>query len=219
MRGEQLSLEGVKWNSFLISDIAEIISGRGIYDDERIPGNIPYVTASAMNNGVTYFTGSINDTLESECISVNSNGSVGYAFYHPYEALYSSDCRKLRPKYKNKYTSIFIAVSITSQRGKYNYGYKLGTARLMRQKILLPVNENCEPDYIFMERFMRQTEQKLIQEYISVKYATGGGVKLLRDIKNWPGIKLYPVVFLSFRNQSYLLFCRQDIQAVKDSES
>ena len=173
--GNDLSFMGVKWDSFLISDIAEIISGRGIFEDERIPGNIPYVTSSAMNNGVTDFTGSVNDTLESECISVNSNGSVGYAFYHPYEALFSVDCRKLRPKYKNKYASIFIAASIMLQTEKYNYGYKLGTARLMRQKIMLPVNQNGEPDYAFMERFMKQKEQKLIHEYISVKHATGGG--------------------------------------------
>ena len=173
--GNDLSFMGIKWDSFMITDIAEIISGRIIPEDERIAGNIPYVTSSAMNNGVTHFIGNVNDTLESECISVNSNGSVGYAFYHPYEALYSSDCRKLRLKYKNKYASIFIAVSITSQHEKYNYGYKLGTARLMRQKIMLPVNQNGEPDYAFMERFMKCTEQKLIHEYISVKHATGGG--------------------------------------------
>ncbi|MBQ3395419.1 MAG: hypothetical protein IJG55_03700, partial [Synergistaceae bacterium] len=77
-----------------------------------------------------------------------------------------------------KYASIFIAVSITSQHEKYNYGYKLGTARLMRQKIMLPVNQNCEPDYAFMERFMKCTEQKLIRKYISVKYAIGGGGKI-----------------------------------------
>ena len=74
----------MKWGELFISDVAEIISGRGIFDDERISGRIPYVTASAVNNGISYFIANTNETLESNCISVNSNGSVGYAFYHPY---------------------------------------------------------------------------------------------------------------------------------------
>ena len=173
--GNYLAFSGVRWKAFLISDIAEIISGHGIVEDERIPGRIPYVTSSFRNNGVTDFLGNTNATLESECISVNSNGSVGYAFYHPYKALYSIDCRKLRPKHRNKYTSIFIAASITLQRRKYSYGYKMGTARLKRQKIMLPVNEDDEPDYAFMERFMRQTERRLINRYNQYKYILGGG--------------------------------------------
>ena len=162
-----VSLDGVRWGEFFISDVAEIISGRGIFDEERQPGNTPYITSSAMNNGVTYFLSNTNDTLEADCISVNSNGSVGYAFYHPYPALYSGDCRKLRLHRRNKYSALFIAVQITAQREKYSYGYKMGTARLMRQKILLPVDETGQPDYAFMEKFIRSHEQRLINEYIS----------------------------------------------------
>jgi len=43
--------------------------------------------------------------MESNCISVNRNGSVGYAFYHCYEALYGNDTRKLNPVIKNKYAN------------------------------------------------------------------------------------------------------------------
>ena len=162
-----VSLDGVQWGEFFISDVAEIISGRGIFDEERQPGNTPYITSSAMNNGVTYFLSNTNETLEANCISVNSNGSVGYAFYHPYEALYSGDCRKLRLHRRNKYAALFIAVQITAQRGKYSYGYKMGTARLMSQKILLPIDETGQPDYAFMEKFIHAHEQRLLHEYIS----------------------------------------------------
>ena len=82
--------------SFFISEIAEILSGRDIYEDERVSGLTPYIGSSAINNGITHFVDNTNETKESKCISVNRNGSVGFAFYHPYEALYSNDCRKLR---------------------------------------------------------------------------------------------------------------------------
>ncbi len=169
---EEVSLEGVRWGEFFISDVAEIIAGRGIFDEERQLGNTPYITASAFNNGVTYFLSNTNDTLEANCISVNSNGSVGYAFWHPYEALYSGDCRKLRPHRRNEHAALFIATSITQQREKYNYGYKMGTSRLMRQKIHLPTDDNGQPDYAFMEKFMRYHERILVRtyaEYIQAK--------------------------------------------------
>ena len=153
-----LSLADKKWSDFFIEDIATINSGRDIYDSERMPGDIPYISSSSINNGICHFISNTNETLEAGCISVNRNGSVGYAFYHPYPALYSNDCRKLRLKLKkqNKYIALFVAHQITMQRGKYSYGYKMGTGRLQRQKILLPVDGTGAPDWRYMEQHMRQ---------------------------------------------------------------
>ena len=42
----------------------------------------------------------------------------------------------------------------------------MGTGRLMRQKIMLPINDKTgEPDYEFMDEYMRQIEQKLLEKY------------------------------------------------------
>lgn len=93
-----LKLESKEWKPFYIEEICDISSGCDIYDSERVSGNVPYITSSAVNNGIKYFVGNENGTLESNCISVNRNGSVGYSFYHSYPALFSNDCRKLRLK-------------------------------------------------------------------------------------------------------------------------
>ena len=169
-----LSLDGRKWSRFFISDVAEIISGRDIYDDERVAGTTPYIGSSALNNGITHFISNTNDTQEAECISVNRNGSVGYAFYHPYEALFSNDCRKLRPRINDKYIALFIARQITAQKDKYSYGYKMGTARLMRQKIMLPLDSSGLPDWQFMHDFMLSLEHhhlSLVLSHFSAKIA------------------------------------------------
>ncbi len=161
-----IQLNDRKWKEFFIEDVADILSGRDIYERERINGKTPYITATANNNGVGYFVDNTNETLESDCLSVNRNGSVGYCFYHPYEALYGNDTRKLRPKVSNKYTSLFLSLIISKQRFKYGYGYKMGTGRLKRQKIQLPINENGTPDWAFMEAYMRQQEQTILQPTI-----------------------------------------------------
>lgn len=158
-------LNDVEWKEFFIEEVAEIYSGKDIYERERTIGNTPYITATANNNGIGYFVGNENKTMESECISVNRNGSVGYAFYHCYEALYGNDTRKLKPFIKNKYTALFIAHAITSQKDKYGYGYKMGTNRLKRQKIMLPVS-GSEVNYKYMEDFIKNIEQKQIKNVL-----------------------------------------------------
>ncbi|PAV05086.1 MULTISPECIES: restriction endonuclease subunit S [Methanobacterium] len=161
-----IDISSKKWSEFFISDIGEIDSGKDIYATERLKGDIPYITAKSKDNGVGHFIRNENNTLESNCISVNRNGSVGYAFYHPYKALYSNDCRKIRLN-RNKHISLFIANQITSQRGKYGYGYKMGTGRLKRQKIMLPIDDNNNPDWEFIESYMKKLEYEKISKYLN----------------------------------------------------
>ena len=180
-----LSLESRSWNAFFIEDVAEIVSGRDIYEKERLDGLVPYITATANNNGIGYFVANNNDTLECGCLSVNRNGSVGYCFYHPYEALFGNDTRKLRPKKQNRYVALFISLCITKQREKYGYGYKMGTGRLKRQRILLPVDASDNPDWAFMEAYMKQKEQQILKptierlckQLITSNILGGGGIK------------------------------------------
>ena len=100
--------------------------------------------------------------MQEKCISVNRNGSVGYSFYHSYPALFGNDTRKLIPKYSDDYVAKFISFMISSQKEKYGYGYKVGTARLKRQKILLSINKDKSTNYDFMKKYI------LIQEIISI---------------------------------------------------
>jgi hypothetical protein len=167
-------LKNREWKEFFIEDVSEIVSGMDIYDAERRNGNTPYITATAFKNGIGYFVNNNNITLEENCLSVNRNGSVGYSFYHPYKALFSNDCRKLRLKNNSKYIGLFISTQITAQKEKYGYGYKMGTGRLKRQKILLPVNSEGQPDYAFMEEYMRELERKKIAEYQAFIAKMGG---------------------------------------------
>ena len=158
-----------EWGEFFIEDIAQIVSGRDIYETERKKGLVPYISATANNNGIGYFVGNTNETLEENCLSVNRNGSVGYAFYHNYKALFSNDCRKLRLKNKSPFVGKFISRIITGQKDKYGYGYKMGTGRIKRQKILLPIDKKGEPDYVYMENYIKKLEYNKLKSYLSYK--------------------------------------------------
>ena len=165
---EQLDEKG--WKAFEISEIFSVESGCDIYDKERIKGFIPYITSSAMNNGIKYFVSNKNATYESNVISVNRNGSVGYAFYHKYFALYSNDCRKLKIKAgTNESLALFMTNQIMQQKDKYNYSVKMGTARLLRQKILLPTDSSGNPDYAYMESYIKNLMAQKYTEYLEFK--------------------------------------------------
>lgn len=159
------SLESVEWKEFFITDIGEVKSGKDITKQEMADGMTPYISSTSLNNGISGFVSNENSTLEKNCISINRNGSIGYAFYHPYAALFSNDCRKLITN-KNKYISLFIANQIKAQKDKYNYSYKMGTGRLKRQKIMLPVDEDGNPNYDYMEQYMKNIEFKLLKGYV-----------------------------------------------------
>jgi len=164
---EILSLEDKKWKAFMLHTICNIESGRDIYENERLEGNIPYITSTSVNNGIKYYVSNKNETIESNAISVNRNGSVGYAFFHKYKALYSNDCRKLKLKSnKNEYVALFLTNQIMQQKVKYNYGYKMGTGRLKKQYIMLPINDNKDPDYEYMEQYIKNLIYKKYKEYL-----------------------------------------------------
>lgn len=156
-----------QWADFPINDLGKVYSGKDIYEKERTSGRLPYVTSTALQNGIGYFVGNNNETLTENCLSVNRNGSVGYAFFHPYKALFGNDTRRLIPYNNNRYASFYLACAITHQKEKYGYGLKMGTDRLKKQHIVLPIEENNQPDYVYMANYMKSVESKLLYCYIS----------------------------------------------------
>ena len=162
-----MELTNKKWKEFSIEDIFTIKSGKHLTKIDMISGKIPFIGATDSNNGITEFIANKNSSLDKNVLGVNWNGSVGYSFYHSYEAVFSGDVKRLsfREIEGNMYSFLFIKALIIQQKSKYGYGYKFNGERMKRQKILLPINSKGEPDYAFMESYMRQKEMELLKQY------------------------------------------------------
>lgn len=155
----------ISWKNFWIEDICEIKSGVRLTKANQEIGLRPFASASDSDNGVTAFVSNKNKSLDANVLGVNYNGSVVENFYHPYEAIFSDDVKRLKWKdeiYGNKYTYLFLKQMILSQKIKYAYGYKFNGERMKRQKIMLPVTETGLPDYDYMTSFMQKQELKQI---------------------------------------------------------
>lgn len=156
-----LDLNLRRWQLIRLKDIADVYSGSDLPKTDRFAGDIPFIGSSSYNNGLTDFirkvTGQPNKFAHN-VISVNRNGSVGYAFYHPYEAYFSGDTRFVILKNVQLTVEIglFIATAISQQKTQFGYGFKLGTNRLENLLINLPVLDDDEniPDFKFMHQYI-----------------------------------------------------------------
>lgn len=167
-KDEELCVDNRRWKEFFLEDIFSIFSSVRLTKDDMTEGTRPFVGASDSNNGVTAFVGNTNNSLDKNVLGVNYNGSVVENFYHPYEAIFSDDVKRLHLKeYKDdKYVFLFIKQSILMQKCKYEYGYKFNGERMKRQKIMLPVTSSSTPDYAFMSKYMHNIELRQLKVYI-----------------------------------------------------
>lgn len=165
-----LSLNSRNWKEFFLEDVVSINGGKRLTKSDMQLGNMPFIGASELNNGITAFTCSVNESLDNNVLGVNYNGSVGFAFYHPYKAIFSDDVKRIKWKnlrHNNRYTLLFLASMIGQQKSKYAYGYKFNSQRMKRQKILLPIQPDNTIDWAFMEAYMKQKEQQILRPTIN----------------------------------------------------
>lgn len=169
-----LDLESREWKPCRLSKLGKVESGRDIYAMERVEGDIPYITSGSQNNGIGYFVSNKNDTLDKDYIAFNRNGAVGLAFYHPYWSVMGNDCRKIHISKadENMYVGLFIATAISMQSKSFSYSRKLGTARANKLQIMLPADDNNEPDYEFMEECGRKIMAKKYIQYLKYLEST-----------------------------------------------
>ncbi len=175
-----LSLHDREWKEFYIRDIfPEIKRGKRLKTADHIDGNIPYVSSSAVNNGVDAFIGNEGKIRKfDDCLTLANSGSVGKTFFHPYEFIASDHVTALKSTALNKYSYIFIATLVERFQAKYSFNREINDVRINKEKIVLPVNDDNAPDYAFMEQYIKEREQQIVQKYISFigkNIQNGGG--------------------------------------------
>lgn len=181
-------LSEVKWEAFDIQEVfPEIKRGRRLKTEDHIPGCMPYVSSSAIDNGVDDFVSNKEGVrIFEDCISLANSGSVGASFYHPYQFVASDHVTKLKNPECNKYIYLFLSTITSRLSEKYSFNREINEGRLNREKILVPVSESGQPDYDFMEQYMKAIEKKLLKRYqqylietkcnsLTDKKLTGGG--------------------------------------------
>lgn len=149
-------LDVSSWKPFRFDQLFDITRGTGPRKKSlSSDGATPFVTSIDDNNGWTGFT-TAEPTHQGSVITVNRNGSVGEAFYQPQAFASTEDVHVFEPKFEmSQYTALFLTTLIRRERYRFSYGRKWGLARMNESAIRLPVTETGDPDWAFMEGYIK----------------------------------------------------------------
>lgn len=169
---DKISITPIKdWKPFFIIDIFDkdnIKRGKRLTKANQKQGLMPYVSSSASNNGVDNFIEVDNKKMRifSNCLSIANSGSVGSSFYEPFEFVASDHVTHLENPNFNKYIYLFIATMTNRWADKYNFNREINEPRMMREKVLLPINDSGEPDYEYMEQYSKNLMYMKYKQYL-----------------------------------------------------
>lgn len=199
---DRLSLDDVEWGEFYIGGndgLFNISATKSGIDKNKLNneiGNIPYITRSDLQNGINLF---VTDKQKSMYAKNDGNvltiGLDTQTVFYQNKAFYTGqNIQILENNMINKNIALFLIPLLKIQLKKFSWGSNGATlTRLKKTKILLPIDKNREPNWQFMEDYIKQ-EQKLIAQKVINYYEdkiikTGFDLLGLEDAK-WGSFKI-----------------------------
>lgn len=163
------ALDEKEWASFLVSDVFDTIQrGKRLKNADHVPGKTPYVSSTANNNGVDdYIEKTPGTRVFSDCISLANSGSVGSAFYEPFEFVASDHVTHLKRQGASKLLYLFLTSTLEKQKSNFNFNREINDPRIKKMQIMLPVDDAGEPDYAYMEQYAMNTMLKKYEQYLA----------------------------------------------------
>jgi type I restriction-modification system DNA methylase subunit len=158
---QRIGLHPEQSNWFTYEDLFEVNIGKSIdLNKLEASGNgINYVGRTEENNGITAKV--INDgsfeIYQDGCITVPMVGNELKSSYQTEPFCVSQNIAILKPKKftLNPFIAIFLNTIIRKDRFRFAYGRTLSLDRLKMLKIKLPVDKNGNPNWKFMEDYIK----------------------------------------------------------------
>ncbi|AJD06662.1 type I restriction/modification system, S subunit [Campylobacter lari] len=163
-------LANVEWKEFKIGEIFHISGTITTHPSElMVGGKTPRITCAATNNGLD----SVYKNLPTEkggVLSIDS-ATIGFVAYQENDFIATDHVETISLQngiFMNRYIGLFIKQCIDNAvYGKYGYGYKFSQTRIKKQIVMLPVDSKSNPNWQFMENYMKNIEQKYIKDILA----------------------------------------------------
>ena len=180
-----MSLNKKDWREFRIGDLFKIRRGDRIvhnedyFDLKNDEFKYPVITTTMMNNGVDGFYNQTN--CEGNCIVSGGEASGMFTTYQekPFWGLDTIRIYEPIDFTMDKYIGMFLATELTYNMYRFSYGRKAKPANMYTLDIKLPVDHSGNPDWKFMERYIKSLHYKLL----TTKNKKSKILNL--DINNW----------------------------------
>lgn len=203
----ELKLTDREWKSFFIGGkqgIFEINATKSGIDKNKLKtsdkGTTPYITRTDLNNGINLFVPDEQmPKYKKDDGNVITIGLDTQTVFYQRNAFWTGqNIQVLRNQNLNYWVAMFVIPLLKIQMQKFSWGSTGATlGRLNRTKIMLPENATGQPDWQFMEDFMRQIEKDKIKTILNYynplnnnEIMRGGGVKQNLNKVKWSEFKI-----------------------------
>lgn len=177
-----------EWHEFLIGDFFDaFLSSDDIQPKNIVDGETPLVSSGKENNGIVAYIEDKNaKKWPGNTITVDM---FGKAFYQEkaYHCVSHGRVNILIPKFEiNGYAQQFIATVIQSVSSKkYEFKEMCTGKKLLQNTIKLPVDETGNPDFSYMESYMKNLELAVSSSLTDLQSAKKSYACKQIDTKNW----------------------------------
>lgn len=187
------------WKAFVIGDLMDKLDLKVLKEDfdKRVDTStekdneftLPLINAKDGNNGIMYYGREADFESESMCLDIVQNGAIAtgnvYAQIQKTGVLW--DAYLVKPKVNiSSHTLLFLSKVLQKTiKEEYSYDNKAIWDKVKKDFILLPQNEDGQPDWVFMDSFMRNLEARSKSIVENLANILGGGKCKPLSISKW----------------------------------
>lgn len=149
------TLNAEDWRPFRIGDLFSVEKGTRLTKTQMTAGDIAFVGASAMNNGITARIANREHVFDAGAITVCYNGSVGESFYQDEPFWASDDVNVLIPKENLSVEACLFMLPVLREAGRrYGFTDKWRQEVMREDSVPLPSTVDGLPDWEYMSDYM-----------------------------------------------------------------
>lgn len=181
-----MRIDTSSWREFKVADLGfKIHHGSRIKKTDRIDGDIPFITAGKELQG---YVGKIGN----ECETYDAPLTVdmfGNCFFQNYTCAGDDNIYFFVNNDLSEYQKLFISVSIFSKtKDKYSYEDQFRQGDAEKLSIKLPVTPSGQPDYKYMEEYMKNVEHIVVSSITNLLSTKQEKKKI--DVDSWGDFKV-----------------------------
>jgi type I restriction-modification system DNA methylase subunit len=162
-----------KWSEFEIGSEFSIKNSKAYHKTELKEvkiGGISYISRTNLNNG-------IESVVKDNDFQANKGNTIVFGaenatfFYQPNRYITGNKMYYLKQERLNKYSGLFVQMVLNKSIINCGFGYAKGLigSRVQKRYILLPTNNQGQPDYEYMESYIKKIEYEKLTKYLNLK--------------------------------------------------
>lgn len=152
-------IDNTHWKEFCLGDFFDAERGSVKKLQALEEGTTPVIAAARNKQGVAGYYNTSSDYCDKITISCNGVG-CGSTFYHDYPFNVNGDALVLIEKQKmSREVKLYLTCLFDSHFSrKYSYAEKCSPDKALNERIKLPTTPSGDPDWYYMEMYMRGVE-------------------------------------------------------------